>query len=271
MLPLPSFYSHISSTLGIWLDWLDILAVYNYLLPDEPLSGLSAQTLIRAFRDIIAELSDRFPVYELSAESTLEEMEATGEIGEVPYLHNFLVFHGFDLERDWEEWGPVFQLLLAVFRFPDDNWFAGIYPEVPAWWQAKAQTFDLPNLDQLDRDAILSRIQDLPEPYNGLYAAYQWLNGTENLWTDVPAIYAHEFDLSEIDWSVECIEKLVRDWRRAESQVIDPALDLDNAVKAKPDLFRTCIDLCLGRTRAIVQDGELIIDGDTFNEPEPSL
>ncbi len=164
------------------------------------------------------------------------------------------------------------QLTLALSNCTQDNsWsdFGGqgpFYGQACAWWEDHAAKFALPPLDQVAYPEVKARLNAAwdywPEPWNGVGAAWYWLNGeTGYLFADIPGEYAHEVDLSDLDWTMDAIERLTQDYQDADRRVFTPVSRLDDLCDKEDEAKATCFDLALGRILWENRDGELIVLG----------
>lgn len=256
--PKPASYQHLEITLRLALEWSTLLYLHQELC-GAPLPPFTPAGLGQAFRELTQKLElEWFPIYCFSEEVAYDIEEGHRDLADgLPPLHDLVVFQGLDVERLWDDWDPVSQLILALIWHEETNL---AYPEIWSWWAKLASQYDLPPLARIDPNAVIANVENLPEPWNGLYATYCWFEGNNNnIFVDVPAIYAHEMAWAELDWTMEDLQYLRDDYQWADREIFTPALQLDRLVSQNPTAFATCIDLCLGRLSWISQDGELII------------
>lgn len=182
-----------------------------------------------------------------------------------PFL-DFVHLNGLEWENGWDSWSELYKFCICLTvsgnelsRLDFSSWPYRSYAET--WWKEHAAEYDLPPLEEISWTAVAGRVEDLPEPWNGLGAILTWIDAsTGNPFIDLTCdeLYRGGYDIGW-DWDVDTLDFLAGEYAEAEADVFGPANHLDYLVAHNPAMLRTCIDLALGRCDALVWDGELIL------------
>ncbi len=184
----PVAYSSLISELEVRLSWLNFGQVYYELCGGK--LKWNQVSIGQAFREVALKLEKMFTIYDYVMFGTADEIEG-GEwlLDEgVPNLEGMVMFHGLSLERDWTDWDIISQLIMAIFFHQPSG-----YEEIPGWWTGMKKKYRLPPLESVDSDQVLSRLEELPSPWDGLEATFHWFSGIGNCFVDIPPEYVMDF------------------------------------------------------------------------------
>lgn len=238
-------YRHLISRLWSLTADAQIVALYEALIAN-PDDDLCVPEKLWA---VVQQLEDMFPVH---TDMVYEETHHyQGEMPDVPFNH-VVCLQGADCEMQWEDWHDVVKLMIALGQAgpaaQESPYFSPYPDDIPIWWQQMATRYRLPPLAEIDRKGMLVRLESLPEPWNGLYAIWRWLDAdTGNLFVDIPCAYCTEMDMTDLDWNVETVRRLEQEWQWAEREIFGPMNRLQDLLARDPAALGTCFDLILGR------------------------
>lgn len=249
-------YRHLISRLWSLSTDAQIVALYEALIAN-PDNDLCVPEKLWA---VVQQLEEMFPVHtDMVYEETHHHQS---EMTDIPF-HHVVCLQGADCEMLWEDWSDMVKLVITLGQAGEAAQEVPCfspYPEdIHIWWQQMATLYHLPPLAEIDALGMLARLESLPQPWDGLYATWCWLDAdTGNLFVDIPCNYCAEMDMTDLDWNIETVRRLEQEWQWAKREIFGPMNRLNDLIARDPAALGTCFDLVLGRQPRALKRGQAL-------------